>query len=168
MQAHLLRLLAIATLLWSPAAPAAAQAPVATTAFAGTTADGRVYELAQRRGRVVMLVLWRTDCAVCLSKMPELRANAAGWAGKPFDLVTVNLDPKREDALAYEAALRQTGASRLPMWTLWHGNTRLPAEWQQPARLPVLLLIDAEGRLVKRHEGRVPPEAWDEVAELLP
>jgi thiol-disulfide isomerase/thioredoxin len=144
----------------------AADAPPPT--LAGTTFDGRSFDLARQRGRVVMFVLWRTDCAVCLSKMPELRANAAGWAGKPFDLVTVNLDPRREDALAYEAALRQTGASRLPMWTLWQGHTRLPAEWQQPARLPVLLLIDAEGRLVKRHEGRVPPEAWDEVAELLP
>lgn len=153
-------------LTWGAGPALAAEAPAPP--LSGSTFDGRPFDLAQRRGRVVMLVLWRTDCAVCLSKMPELRANAAGWATKPFDLVTVNLDPRREDALAYEAALRQTGAARLPMWTLWHGNLRLPAEWQQPARLPVLLLIDAEGRLVKRHEGRVPPEAWDEVAELLP
>lgn len=162
----LLHTLLLACCLTLGAGPALAAEP--PPRVAGTTFDGRPFELAERRGRVVMLVLWRTDCAVCLSKMPELRANAAGWAGKPFDLVTVNLDPRREDALAYETALRQTGAARLPMWTLWQGNTRLPAEWQQPARLPVLLLIDAEGRLVRRHEGRVPPEAWDEVAELLP
>jgi len=136
--------------------------------FSGTTLDGRSYALAQRRGRVVMLMLWRTDCAVCLSKMPELRANAAGWQGKPFDLVTLSLDPKRADALTYEQARQATGAARTPLWNLWHGDTRLPADWLQAAKLPVLLLFDVDGQLVKRHEGRVPPEAWDDVAELLP
>jgi hypothetical protein len=82
--------------------------------------------------------------------------------------VTLNLDPAKADADAYERARQQTGAARQPIWSLWHGDLRMPAEWQRPARLPVLLLFDAEGKLVKRHEGRVPPEAWDEVAELLP
>jgi thiol-disulfide isomerase/thioredoxin len=154
----------LAGLLAALLAPAQASDPT----FSGRGLDGRSYDLADRRGRVVMLVLWRTDCAVCLSKMPELRANAMGWQAKPFDLVTLNLDPAKADAEAYERARRATGAARLPMWSLWRGDARLPPEWQAPARLPVLLLFDTEGRLVKRHEGRVPPEAWDEVAELLP
>jgi thiol-disulfide isomerase/thioredoxin len=136
--------------------------------FAGTTFDGRGYELAQRRGRVVLVMLWRTDCAVCLNKMPELRANAQGWQHKPFDLVTINLDGKREDALAYERARQQTGAARYPVWSLWAGNGHLPTAWQQPQRLPVLLLIGPDGSIARRWDGRVPPEAWDDVAELIP
>ena len=134
--------------------------------LAGVTLDNRPFDLAQRRGRVVMLMLWRTDCAVCLSKMPELRANAAGWQHKPFDLVMLNLDPNRDDALAYEQARQQTGVARAPVWSLWQGSARLPAAWLQPQRLPVLLLLGADGRITKRWEGRVPPEAWDEVAHV--
>jgi thiol-disulfide isomerase/thioredoxin len=143
-------------------------AAAAEPSFAGRGFDGRSYDLAERRGRVVLLVLWRTDCAVCLSKMPELRANATGWQTKPFDLVALNLDPAKADAEAYERARQATGAARQPLWSLWRGDTRFPPEWQATARLPVLLLFDTEGRLVRRHEGRVPPEAWDEVAELIP
>jgi hypothetical protein len=80
----------------------------------------------------------------------------------------LNLDPNRDDALAYEQARQQTGVARAPVWSLWQGSARLPAAWLQPQRLPVLLLLGADGRITKRWEGRVPPEAWDEVAELIP
>jgi thiol-disulfide isomerase/thioredoxin len=136
----------------------AATTALAQPALSGRTLDGKAFDLAERRGRVVLLLLWRTDCAVCLNKMPELRANAAGWRDKPFDLVTLNLDPAKADADAYERARQQTGAAR-------HPQVAVP---QAPDRLPVLLLFDTDGKLVKRHEGRVPPEAWDEVAERLP
>jgi thiol-disulfide isomerase/thioredoxin len=166
-----MKLLRCWVFLCAAAAAALAAAGVSAqteSTFAGRTLQGNVFDLAERRGRVVLLVLWRTDCAVCLSKMPELRANAAGWRAKPFDLVLLNLDPAKADAQAYEQARQQTGATYAPLWSLWQGDTRLPAEWHKTARLPVLLLFDTDGKLVKRHEGRVPAEAWDEVAELLP
>ena len=43
-----------------------------------------------------------------------------------------------------------------------------PAAWAAGARLPVTLVFDTRGVLKARHEGRVPPDVWDEVAELLP
>jgi hypothetical protein len=36
-----------------------------------------------------------------------------------------------------------------------------------PGKLPVTLLLDAKGKVVSRYEGRMAPEAWDGVAELL-
>lgn len=155
--------LALALALGVPAASTAAE-----PGFDGRSFDGRSYALAGRSGRVVMVMLWRTDCAVCLSKMPELRANAAGWQQRAFDLVTINLDASRADAEAYERARQASGATRYPVWSLWGGDSRLPPEWRQAPRLPVLMVFDTQGRLVRRHEGRLPAEAWDEVAELLP
>jgi hypothetical protein len=33
--------------------------------------------------------------------------------------------------------------------------------------VPSGALIDKNGRLVERYTGRIPPEAWDRIAELL-
>jgi len=39
-----------------------------------------------------------------------------------------------------------------------------------PVRLSVstAFLIDTTGRIVERYVGRIPAEAWDRIAELLP
>ena len=39
-----------------------------------------------------------------------------------------------------------------------------------PARLamPTAFVIDTKGRIVETYVGRIPPEAWDRIAELLP
>ena len=167
-------LLALAALLAAPnvstAQPVAASAPapVAAPPLAGRTFDGRDFDLARQRGRVVMLVLWSTDCAVCLDKLPELRENARGWVGKPFDLVTVALDPLRGNAEAYEQARRATRQGEGAAWTLWQGAVTMPAEWKQSRPLPHTLLIDREGRVVARYNGRIPADAWNMVADLLP
>jgi thiol-disulfide isomerase/thioredoxin len=113
-------------------------------------------------------VLWSTDCAVCLDKLPELRENARGWAGKPFDLVTVALDSQRTNADAYEQARRATRQGDGAAWTLWQGATTMPSDWKQSRPLPHTLLIDTEGRVVARFNGRIPAEAWNAVADLLP
>jgi hypothetical protein len=35
-------------------------------------------------------------------------------------------------------------------------------------RLPLTLLVNTEGKIIQRIEGRLAPEVWDGVAELLP
>jgi len=146
----------------------ATAASVSTAAFSGTTLDGRSYTSANRPGRVQMVVLWRTDCAVCLSKMPELRANAVGWKDKPFDLLTVSLDASSADTESYDRTRRQISPQAMPMWSFWHGQVQMPADWRGSGRLPVTLVFDRQGRLAARHEGRVPADVWDQVADLLP
>ena len=91
--------------------------------------------------------------------MPELRANLAGWRGKPFVLVTINIDAKMADWRAYEQINAKLEAVR-PI-TLWAGKTTVP-------KLPLTLVLNTKGQVIARHEGRIAPEAWDDVAEALP
>ena len=37
-----------------------------------------------------------------------------------------------------------------------------------PPKLPLTLLVNAQGKVVARFEGRLAPEAWDGLADLLP
>lgn len=145
-------------------------APAPAPAFSGRSLDGRHFDLQAQRGRVVMVVLWRGDCAVCLSKLSELRANAQGWKTQPFDLLLVNLDAGPADALTYDRARRQIDASdgERAILGFWHGDARLPAAWRSGDRLPRTFIVDRDGRLAYSHEGRVPAEVWNQVADLLP
>ena len=171
---HIRMLIAVAAVVASAGSPPALAQTPATSAqrapdtLRGKALDGRSFDLAAQRGRVVMVVLWRTDCGVCLNKMPELRANALGWKGKPFDLVTLSLDPQRTDTDSYDRTRRLVAAAEGPVWTFWQGDVQWTSAWSTGARLPVTLVFDREGVLKERHEGRVPAEVWDSVADLLP
>jgi thiol-disulfide isomerase/thioredoxin len=136
----------------------------------GTTLDGRAFDIASLRGKVVLVFFWSTDCAVCLSKLPELRLNADGWRNRPFEMVLVNVDRQRSDVTGYEsarAAVSPRGTRPHP--ALWRGEAgyadSLPGA---PGRLPLSLLIDPQGAVAERFEGRIPADAWDRIAELLP
>lgn len=135
----------------------------------GTTLDGRAFDITSLRGKVVLVFFWSTDCAVCLSKLPELRLNAEGWRGKPFELVLVSVDRQRADALAYERAQLAVSPRGHRYPSLWRGEAGhvdgLPAA---PGRVPLSLLLDPQGAVAGRFEGRIPADAWDRIADLLP
>ena len=115
------------------------------------------------RGKVAIVFYWSTTCAVCRDSLPELRVNLNGWRDKPFALVTVNVDKNAEDWLAYE---RIQGKTLMPSKGLI--SVRLDNGQAPPAKLPLTLLVDAKGKVIARYEGRLAPEAWDGVAEVMP
>ncbi len=137
----------------------------------GRSADGRAFDLAAQRGRVVMVHYWASDCAPCRTQLPELRANLRGWKHKPFELVSVSLDAREADWRQFEQlqATTQPDAAMRGV-SLWRAakDTRDALLKARPAKLPLTLVLNAQGEVVQRYEGRVPPEAWDAVAELLP
>jgi cytochrome oxidase Cu insertion factor (SCO1/SenC/PrrC family) len=134
-------------------------------ALALSTSDsaGKRVTAAAVRGKVAVVFFWSTNCAVCRDSLPELRANAAGWQDKPFTLLAVNLDTRKEDWLHYEKLVYQTVMPNAN-WLSVRLNDVAPAG----QRLPLTLLVDAKGKVVARYEGRLAPEVWDGVAELLP
>jgi thiol-disulfide isomerase/thioredoxin len=139
-------------------------------AASGPTLEGAPWQTSeQAKGKVLMVFYYSTACVPCLQKMPELRANAAGWRSKPFELVLINVDPKREDALAYTLAVRQVEPNSVRFVNLWAGDPQFRDNLgERPKKLPLTLVLDMQGKVRARHEGRIAPEAWDDVAELLP
>jgi peroxiredoxin len=157
--------LALCLALASPLAfaqPAAAQPELR-----GTTMDGQIFDLAALRGKVVMVLFWSTDCAVCRDKMPELRANLKGWQGQPFELVGVSTDRDRSAIEAHQRLVKLTVPASQRFTTLWSGDSQHHTTFGPPGQLPAVFLLDKAGRVVESHHGRVPPQAWDRVADLL-
>ena len=160
------------TLAGAQAQPKAASAPAAPAApvgLVGKALDGRAIDLAQWRGKVVMVFYWNTSCVVCLEKMAELRANAAGWRAKPFVLVLVSTDRRRADVESYMRTVQaiEPDAARFPL--LWAGEVGYrDTAATRKERLPLTVVLDTKGQVAHRIEGRMAPEAWDAVAGLLP
>ncbi|MEO8391303.1 MAG: TlpA disulfide reductase family protein [Polaromonas sp.] len=148
-------------------ATAAASASAAMAQVEGKTIEGASFKLSSLKGKVVLVMFWSTGCAVCRDKMPELRNNYEGWAGKPFELVAVNTDTRMQDFLDYERIISRTVPLKQRFVQLWTGDAGYKDNMGKPAQLPAAFLVDKTGKVVERYVGRIPPEAWDRIADLL-
>lgn len=142
-------------------------APGAPQQLRGSTLEGKAFDLQSLRGKVVMVVFWSTDCAVCRDKMPELRANVKGWMGQPFELISVSTDRQRSNAVSYQQLVNATVPANQRFTTLWTGEPQYRDSFGPTGHLPAAFLLDKGGQLVEQYHGRIPPEAWDRIADLL-
>ena len=144
-----------------------AAAPLMAPQLEGKTIEGNPFKLASLKGKVVLVMFWSTGCAVCRDKMPELRTNYEGWAGKPFELVAVSTDTRIQDLLDYERIISRTVPLKQRFVQLWTGESGYKDNLGKHAQLPVAFLMDKTGKVVERYVGRIPPDAWDRIADLL-
>jgi thiol-disulfide isomerase/thioredoxin len=149
-----------------PLAPAVAKESLSLF-IQGKTIEGKVFDLALLKGKVVLVMFWSTQCAVCRDKMPELRSNYQGWQGRPFELVAINTDVRMQDFLDYERIIASTVPLKQRFTQLWSRESGYRDSAGEIGRLPAAYLIDKNGKVVERYSGRIPSEAWDRIADLL-
>jgi thiol-disulfide isomerase/thioredoxin len=158
----------LAETLKSTDLPAFATAP---PSISGRTLEKKPFALASLKGKVVLVMFWSTDCAICLDKMPELRENVQGWADKPFEMVLVSVDRRMADVDRYNAIVNKSVPLRQRFTQLWTGDATYQDNVDTAnltrAQLPATLLIDKQGKLVERFNGRISADVWDKISDLL-
>src|SRR5471032_845309 len=91
-------------------------------ALTATTLDGRAFDLASLRGRVVVINVWATWCPPCRAEMPALDAVYRQLHGQGLEMIGLSADKPRDRAkvrqvmaaFSYPAATAdQTRADRL-------------------------------------------------------
>jgi peroxiredoxin len=106
----------------------------------GADVDGRPFRLSDCRGRVVVLTFAGNWCGPCRAMYPHERGLVERMKGRPFALVSVNTDEKRE-------TLRESIASGEITWRCWwEGGEKRPncERWRVNA-FPSVFVIDADG-----------------------
>ncbi len=139
----------LAAILWGCVALAGAQQGVqplrpwsggATPALALQDIDGKPHRLEDHRGKVVLINFWATWCEPCRAEMPSMNRLRAALAGRPFEVLAVNLAES-------EARIRRfAGEVPLEFTVLLDRDSAAARAWRARV-LPVSFLVGPDGRI---------------------
>jgi thiol-disulfide isomerase/thioredoxin len=124
------------------------EAPVEAS---GPDLDGDVLDLADYRGRVLVVNVWWSGCGPCRKEMPLLEDVVAD-VGDDAALLGINTrDPSADTALAF---MRGVGVD-FPSFYDQGGEVLLEFPRLRPTSLPSTAVLDREGRLAALVSGEV-------------
>lgn len=118
-------------------------------ALSGTTLDGGTVDLADLRGRIVVLNNWASWCAPCREETPALVALANSSDPADLAVIGVNVTDDHDAAVAFAKEFSMPYPSiEDPQGTLLAQIPGVP-----PSSLPSTVVLDREGRVAARIIG---------------
>lgn len=117
--------------------------------FSGTAMDGSTVDLADLRGRVVVINAWASWCAPCRSEMPAFVDLAA--SSDPADIAVVGVNVS-DDPAAAQAFADELGIN-FPSVVDREGDILSGIPGVPPKSLPSTVILDREGRIATRIIG---------------
>ncbi len=114
----------------------------AAPAVTGELLDGGSYDMAAKRGSVVVVNFWASWCAPCRLEAADLEQVAQETAGSGVVFLGINNRDDRDKAKAFTAARNSYPSIFDPGGRLALGFTDMP-----PVSTPATLIIDRQGRV---------------------
>ena len=120
----------------------AAALPKIPDAATAITLDGKTVSLADHRGKLIFLTIWRTDCKACLLEIPLLNRLQKEYSTEDFTVIGLSVDRGKNEFVS--RVVEKLDIS-YPVW-LSHGQ---PLSWYTRVQyLPTLLAIGPEGEVL--------------------
>jgi cytochrome c biogenesis protein CcmG, thiol:disulfide interchange protein DsbE len=109
---------------------------------------GKEHDLAQYRGKVVLVNFWATWCEPCRAEMPSMEALRQRYADAPFAVLAVNVDEPEQRIRAF--------LQRMPLTfqILLDPGMQATREWNARI-LPASFLVGRDGRIRYSARGDV-------------
>ncbi len=124
------------------------QVPQAAPALRLKDIDGTPHDLAQLRGKVVLVNFWATWCPPCRREMPSMQRLKTVLAGEAFEVWAVDVGEDADTVLAFTSQLDL--APDFPL--LLDTRSRAMQAWNVKG-LPTTYLVDQQGRIVATAVG---------------
>lgn len=106
--------------------------------------DGKIVDLAQHRGKVVLVNFWATWCPPCRKEFPSLGRVRKLFKPAEFEVLAVNVGEEPDTVFSF------TGVAGFPI--LFDRDAKAMAAWSVRG-LPATFLVDRQGRLAFRATG---------------
>jgi thiol-disulfide isomerase/thioredoxin len=116
--------------------------------FRVTTLDGKTITLESLAGKVVLIDFWATWCPPCRRALPHLQKIAQEFAGQPFVLLSISLDPDEASWRGYTARNHMTW----PQYRAGGFDGEIPSMFAVQG-IPYTIIIDANGVLQDQYLG---------------
>lgn len=108
--------------------------------------DGREVDLAELRGKVVLVDFWASWCGPCREEMPVLQALHEKHVGEGLVIIGVNID---SSAKKMNGFLKRNPVS----FRIVHDPKTRVAQRYEPPTMPSSYFIGRDGKLRHIHEG---------------
>ena len=116
-------------------------------ALLGKDREGEVVDLAQHRGKVVVVTFWASWCGPCRKELPGLDALQKHAGDKILKVIAVNVKDSTED---YRLMMRQMQDYSIAMTRDRDGKI---SEGYGVRAFPNLWIIDPQGKVAAHHVG---------------
>jgi thiol-disulfide isomerase/thioredoxin len=101
--------------------------------------DGKTAKLKDYRGKVVVLDIWATWCGPCRAMIPHEREMVKHFEGKPFMLLSVSADDKKETLTKF------LEKEEMPWTHWWAGRENAFLKTYQVKFFPTIYVLDSKG-----------------------
>lgn len=125
----------------------------------GETLDGKKAAIADFRGKVVVLDIWATWCGPCRAMIPHEREMVKRLDGKPFVLLSVSCDDKKETLTEF---LKK---EEMPWQHWWVGRGGEFSKTMNIRFYPTIYVLDAKGTI--RHKNIRGEKLEEAVVKLI-
>ena len=135
--------------------------PEAAPEFKLDGLDGRPLSLGAARGKVVLLNFWATWCGPCRAEIPDLIALQQKYRDQ---LQIIGLIVDDDDASMIKQVVAETHIN----YPVAMSSPEVRVQYGGVAALPTSFVLDAQGRVVQKHEGLRNPALYEtEIRALL-
>jgi cytochrome c biogenesis protein CcmG/thiol:disulfide interchange protein DsbE len=132
----------------SPTAGSAGGSHAAAPGFSLPDLDGRSIELANYRGKVVLLDFWATWCAPCRDEIPHFVEFQSTYGGQGLQVIGLSMDDSAKPVLPFYKEFKMN-------YPVAMGTTQVAEAYGGILGLPVTFLIDRDGKIAAKHVGAV-------------
>ncbi|MCA9731232.1 MAG: TlpA family protein disulfide reductase [Deferribacteres bacterium] len=129
--------------------------------FTGKTMDGKAFNLAEYKGKVVLLDFWASWCGPCKKEFPFLMGLQEKTKSQPFHVVTINVDTEASKMMGF--LKEQPRKPNFPVVVDPEG--KLPEKYKVEG-MPTTVLIDQNGVIRFRHTGFVESDKAKFIQEI--